>query len=739
MNRFLSCIHVSYLMYVCFLFCAMLLSTESVQVSAFDSADQQLHSQRALRLQCLLLYKHSALQQHHTAQLYSALVQLKLCAQHNAHRAAVDALNAAHAQAIVKLTHEHSRVVHDATDSHDRALTALKSERDHACAQVTTQEQALIHLRAELDAERSKSQELKLTNAQLQRTIESEHELHDRQVQDYQARLQAQESQEQRTQERREITYRELESALGESTATIERLRLELSYCKGQVAQSESRAQNLTHLLATTQAEKGEIFAQKLAAEQQRASLHSEHDSAVQEMSAEKEVLNNALQNAQSALVTLRAEHSHEVSTREKCEHRLRQLHGAFETLKGDLVGLKQENTHLKERDTKNVAALQSLTANARKLQEIIELRKFNCEQCGVYEKQLHSIHKERQEDLRVCEKAKGNLQHQAEEFAQLQHRHQALLAQSAERDELLHNLQIEYDALHSRQAMQDSAPQLTAQQLSLIHTLESTVTAHTESIRQLEATVRVKDSLVHDLQQENVSLKDRLADTSADFKACRRDYNDLEQRHERNKHIITELDGTCAALKDEVRHLQGEVSRRTDTEKKLKGLIDEFQQDNINTSMLSHHTHSTQNTQSTQHTVTKQLFPVPDGGIRSGGGVSGGDGAHSRNTLRSTREHSSASEHSNNTISNMSDNRGERGEYFPLCNNVRCIQEKDGLRHEAEVFRRELESQKSRHDQLYMIKNEECAKFAQALVSILSCILVSVMKLSVELVCTLW
>ena len=52
------------------------------------------------------------------------------------------------------------------------------------------------------------------------------------------------------------------------------------------------------------------------------------------------------------------------------------------------------------------------------------------------------------------------------------------------------------------------------------------------------------------------------------------------------------------------------------------------------------------------------------------------------------------------------------------VCVNAQCVQEKEQLERDLEKAKQELQEQKEHHERLYRLKNEECAKFAQAVVS---------------------
>jgi hypothetical protein len=51
-------------------------------------------------------------------------------------------------------------------------------------------------------------------------------------------------------------------------------------------------------------------------------------------------------------------------------------------------------------------------------------------------------------------------------------------------------------------------------------------------------------------------------------------------------------------------------------------------------------------------------------------------------------------------------------------CSNPQCAAERESLRAELAERVKELREQKAQHDRLYLHKNEECARFAQTVVS---------------------
>jgi len=665
-------------------------------MTVMSEASASSHSEptRLLALQRILLSEHLHGKVTRATLLARALRRFKENALKVAHHESLRRQQQAHTHETADLTSQIARLSQENAQAQLHFTTALKRQQDDTKQEVISLEALLAASRADLESEREKYATTRLAHAQLQHALDSAQENSQRLLEDQEIKLKALEDAHHRANEQHDITLRELEGALSESSSTIEKLRFELAYCRERLAQSDDRVGNTQQAVASAQHEKSEYYARMLALEKQLAVEKEDFHTQTKEIQAEKQELATLLAVARQELAAAHSENQNASAQREKAEQRLRQLHTAFESLKSELTEAKQENATLRERDSKNVAALKEVTRGARKLQEIIEMRKQNCEQCAVLEKQLRGVRRDREEDLRVCEKVKTSLQSSIDQHTQLQADHRATLAQLTESTVMVTSLQSQVQTLQSK-VMRETAKMASPPPKSPA----SASIADTERLSKLETALKVKETMLDDQAAELSELKRSMQEQSADFKACRRDFGDLEERYENCKRDLHDTDAECTELKAEVRHLRQELSRRSESEVQLKSLIKEFQQ--VDPLHLS--------------PVSKQLFTS---------GVSG--------DLQSHTSHSSQVVHTTHTSSSAVSSGGDsgartardHGRDIPIhpgrktvCVSPLCVQEKEQLVRELEQAVSELREQKEQHDRLYRIKNEECAKFAQAVV----------------------
>ncbi len=686
-----------------------------------DTTDSHSEQVRLLSLQRIVLAYKQRTNKQHIKRLAKAFGQFKRNVLHTAYQEQIKQQQQAHAHEIASLKAELSKATQDATHAQQQMSSVLQQHKDESAQKILQLEALLGATRIDLENEREKYGAARLAHAQLQHTLDSAQENAQRLLQDQEIKLKAFETQESRHKEQTNITLRELESALSESSGTIEKLRFELAYCRERLAQSDDRVGNTQQAVASAQHEKAEYFARALALEKQMALEKEDFQAQVKEMQAEKEELSTSLVAAKHELTTLHADTLGAKTQREKAEQRLRQLHEAFETLKSELTALKSENVTLRERDTKNVAALKEVTRSARKLQEIIEMRKLNCEKCVEWEKQLRELRRDRAEDLRVCEAVKLNLQSSGEQHAQLQAEHRTLLTKLADATAEVTYLQAQVESLQKR-LTKETTKMASPPPKSAPPTPSKAETEHFTSA------LRVKEAMLNDKTEEIASLKRSLQEVNELFNACKSDYRDLEERHARRKHECANWESDCEDLKEQVRHLRQELSHSSETEEQLQTLISQFQQGDALFGAAG----------TGGASVNKQLFTT---------GISGDlESHHSQQSQQTPQSRSEHREHHSSTHSasksgarlvsivhethDFSIHPGRKG----VCVNTLCVQEKEQLQRDLDQAIHELQVQKEQHDKLYRMKNEECAKFAEAVVSKLHFILLHLISSNVTI-----
>ena len=664
-----------------------------------DTSDSHSEQARLLSLQRIVLSFSQRKHILHTKLLTKAFRKLQCNALHIAYQEQIKQHQQTHAHEIASLKAELSKATHDATHAEQQMSSTLQQQKDESSQKIVQLEALLGATRTDLENEREKYGAARLAHAQLQHTLESAQENAQRLLQDHEFKLKALETQESRHKEQTNITLRELETALSESSGTIEKLRFELAYCRERLAQSDDRVGNTQQAVASAQHEKAEYFARALALEKQLALEKEDFQAQLKETGAEKEELSTSLAAAKHELSTLHADVLGAKNQREKAEQRLRQLHEAFETLKNELTELKNENVVLRERDTKNVAALKEVTRSARKLQEIIEMRKHNCEKCAESEKQLRELRRDREEDLRVCEAVKLNLQSSAEQHTKLQAEHRTLQTKLADATAEVTYLQAQVESLQKRLTKETT-------KMASPPPKSAPATPSKADVEHLNSALRVKEAMLNDKTEEIASLKRSLQEVSELFNVLKNDYRDLEDRYARRKHECAVFEGDCQDLKDQVRHLRQELSHSSETEEQLQALIAQFQQGD---SLCGAVTGGA--------SVNKQLFTTGvSGDLQSQHSQQSHSGEH--------REHHSSTHSANKSgtrvvsivheTHDFSIHPGRKG----VCVNALCVQEKEQLQRELDQAIHEVQAQKEQHDKLYRLKNEECAKFAEAVVS---------------------
>jgi chromosome segregation ATPase len=386
----------------------------------------------------------------HTAKL-RAFHRMRLFGSNRHHSSALERLRREHTEEIAHLRAEHSKAIQLLTEQHERHAATARLECDQAALRSAQLETQLTAARTELEAERDKCNVLKLTVTDLKHTYTSQQERDQRSIQDLELALQTAKSAELRLQEMQDLRLRELESALSQSSGTIEKLRVELSLTKEQVTVTESRTASLQTSLGALQYEKSELCAKCLALEQQVSSTKSDISAQLEATKEQNAALVAELAEKASELAHLQQEHGAAQKHTEKVEARLRQLHALFETSKGALTKLEGEHAALRESEAKKTSALQSMANNLQNMNKLLEMRNQNCEKCVDYNKQLDSQRKERAEDLRVCEKVREVLRQTKEQLSQAQQERDASALRATQQADKASELQNKLDALQGR------------------------------------------------------------------------------------------------------------------------------------------------------------------------------------------------------------------------------------------------------------------------------------------------
>jgi chromosome segregation ATPase len=395
--------------------------SESVQVSeAFDAA-REAEQQRLLAIQSCVLKASLRSQTRVRDAKFRAFHQLRLFGERKWHVQAAEAAQTAHNERTAQLVAEASRASQLATEALERQITALRSDAAEVslrCMQLQSQYDAV---RVELEAERDKCNVLKLAHGDVTHTYTAAQEHAQRVQADLQLQLQTAQASEQRYREKQELTLRELESALSESTATITKLRMEVSMAKEQVVQGETKLSALQTAFGAVQYEKSELYAKTLSFDQQSAALKAEFSAQLDALRAQNSAVANELGMRNKELSLRQEEHQELKHHSEKIEGRLRALMTANEALKGKYGDLKTENATLRRDAEHNVGLFKQFAAEQEKLQGLLKkLRSQECEKCATYEQQLEAVKRERAEDLRVFTAAQAESKASKETIAQL-------------------------------------------------------------------------------------------------------------------------------------------------------------------------------------------------------------------------------------------------------------------------------------------------------------------------------
>lgn len=395
--------------------------SESVQVSEAFDASREAELQRLLAVQSCTLKASLRSQTRARDAKFRAFHQLRLFGERRWHVQAAEAAERVHNERTAQLVAEASRASQLATEALERQITALRSDAAEVslrCMQLQSQYDAA---RVELEAERDKCNVLKLAHGDVTHTYTAAQELAQRVQADLQLQLQTAQASEQRYREKQELTLRELESALSESTATITKLRMEVSMAKEQVVQGETKLSALQTAYGAVQYEKSELYAKALSFDQQSAALKAEFSAQLDALRAQNSAVANELGMKNKELSLRQEEHQELKRHSEKIEGRLRALMTANEALKGKYGDLKTENATLRRDAEHNVGLFKQFAAEQEKLQGLLKkLRCQECEKCAAYERQLEAVKRERAEDLRVFTAAQAEGKASKETIAQL-------------------------------------------------------------------------------------------------------------------------------------------------------------------------------------------------------------------------------------------------------------------------------------------------------------------------------
>lgn len=419
-------------------------------MSAAYGVDESEH-QRLLRLQGVVTAAAERAQAAAQRCTLRAFYRIQLYGQRTAHAAAVQRLQQSHADELTQLRTEHTWAAQLLTEQHDRQAATLRQEQEQSSLRCTQLESQLATARVELEAERDKGNVLRLSLEDLRHTYTTRQERDERTIQDLELALQTARAGEQRLQEKQDLTLRELESALSESTATIEKLRLELTLTKEQTTTADSKVAALQTSLGALQYEKSELYAKFLTLEKQVSNEKGEFSMQLAAAREQIATLSTDLGVKTKECDHWRQEHGNATRHTEKVETRLRQLHGVFESLKETHSKLEGEHAALKESDAKKTAALQSMATNLQNMNKLLDMRNQNCAKCTDYAKQLDSLHKERAEDLRVCEKVRETLRITKEQLISCQQERDTQAAKAVEQEGRVTELQSKLEALQGR------------------------------------------------------------------------------------------------------------------------------------------------------------------------------------------------------------------------------------------------------------------------------------------------
>jgi chromosome segregation ATPase len=394
---------------------------ESVQVSeAFDGA-RETEQHRLLKLQsCLLSATFRGQFSAHDAKV-RAFYRMRLFAERRMHAQAAEVAHRAHNERTAQALAEASKASHQSTEVLERQIAALRSEAAESSLRCTQLQVQCDAARVELEAERDKCNVLKLAHGDVTHTFTAAQEHAQRVQADLQLQLQTAQASEQRYREKQELILRELESALSESTATITKLRMEVSLAKEQVVQGETKLGALQTAYGATQYEKSELYAKTLTFDQQSAALKAEFTAQLDALRMQNAAASNELGIKNKELSLRHEEHQELKHHSEKIEGRLRALMAANEALKGKYAELKTENGTLRRDAEHNVGLFKQFAAEQEKLQGLLKkLRSQECEKCLTYERQLEAVKRERAEDLRVFTAAQAESKASKETIAQL-------------------------------------------------------------------------------------------------------------------------------------------------------------------------------------------------------------------------------------------------------------------------------------------------------------------------------
>lgn len=127
--------------------------------------------------------------------------------------------------------------------------------------------------------------------------------------------------------------------------------------------------------------------------------------------------------------------------------------------------------------------------------------------------------------------------------------------------------------------------------------------------------------------------------------------------------------------------------------------------------------------TQGSSSSIAGDLHSTYSTGSSTGSGSSDGlfEALHhptnTTTTTTDTNNQNNTSSFSGNSNSATKNNNTNSSTTSTICTNIKCIEEKQHLKQLLCTHECALKEEKLKHERLYRVKDEECAKFAQTLV----------------------